>query len=136
MLQLSHAEPRLGPIYQPITRMVTLAWPLWLIVPAAGIDFVRRRLSPRLPVLLDAITRGQPWSFRLLLPIEAILMGVVFSGLFFIVQAPWSAFMVLTRFARNWFVNADNFVYWAAPNYVERAHHFAPSDSRVPRNSE
>ena len=111
-IQLIHAEPKLGPIYQPVTRMVAMAWPLWLIVPAYGIDFLRQRYSGRFPIGL-----------------EAIGLGVTFSVLFLAIQWPWSAFMVLSRWSRNWFFNADNFVYWASPSYVDRAHHFAPDGS-------
>ncbi|HEY6219014.1 MAG TPA: hypothetical protein VIV65_03085 [Gemmatimonadaceae bacterium] len=128
-LQPFHAEPKLGPIYQPITHMVTLAWPLWLIVPAAGIDLLRQHWRWRVPQLPERWQEWQVWLPRLELPAEALAMGVVFSALFVAIQWPWSAFMVLSRFSRNWFFNADNFVYWASPAYVERAHHFAPSDS-------
>jgi hypothetical protein len=112
VIQFFHAVPRLGPIYQPVTHMVAMAWPLWLIVPAAGIDLYRQRYSGLLPLVF-----------------EGIACGVIFSALFVAVQWPWSSFMVLSRFARNAFFNADNWVYWASPGYVERGRHFAPSDS-------
>jgi hypothetical protein len=112
VIQLFRAEPKLGPIYQPITHMVALAWPLWLVVPAAGIDYFRQRYSGRFP-----------------LGLEALGLGAIFSLLFVLIQWPWSSFMVLSRWSRNWFFNADNFVYWASPSYVERTHHFAASDA-------
>jgi hypothetical protein len=107
IVQLFPATPKLGPIYQPITHMVTMAWPLWLIVPAYAIDRIRQRLGDKIPM-----------------PLEAVALGVVFSALFLIVQWPWAWFMVRGTWARNWFFNADNFVYWASPSYVERAHNF------------
>src|SRR3954468_4629886 len=112
LIQLIHAEPKLGPIYQPVTRMVAMAWPLWLVVPALGIDFLRQRYSGRFP-----------------LGIEALGLGAIFSVLFLAIQWPWSIFMVRGTWARNWFFNADNFVYWAGPGYVERAHHFVSDGS-------
>jgi hypothetical protein len=111
VIQFFPATPKLGPIYQPITHMVAMAWPLWLIVPALGIDYVRQRLPKKIPM-----------------PVEAIALGAVFVVLFLVAQWPWAWFMVRGTWARNWFFNADNFVYWASPSYVERAHSFARSD--------
>ena len=108
IIQLVPATPKLGPIYQSITHMVTLAWPLWLIVPAVGIDLVRHRIASKVPM-----------------PIEAGALGLVFAVLFLIAQWPWAWFMVRSPLSRNAFFNADNFVYWASPNFVDRAHSFA-----------
>jgi len=107
IIQRFPATPKLGPIYQPVTHMVAMAWPLWLVVPAYGIDRVRQRIAGKVPML-----------------IEAVALGVVFAALLVAVQWPWSWFMVRSSMARNWFFNADNFVYWATPNYVDRAHRF------------
>jgi hypothetical protein len=35
---------------------------------------------------------------------------------------------VKSTWARNAFFNADNFVYWASPSYVARAHAFLPAN--------
>ena len=111
-IQFIPATPKLGPIYQTITHMVAMAWPLWLIIPAIGIDLVRHRVADK----------------KLPMPIEAIALGAVFVVLFLVAQWPWAWFMVRSTLSRNWFFNADNFVYWAAPNFVARAHEFFPSD--------
>ena len=116
IIQLVPATPKLGPIYQPITHMVAMAWPLWLIVPAYGIDRVRHRIAGKIPM-----------------PLEAIALGVVFSALFFAVQWLWSWFMVRGSWSRNWFFNSDNFVYWASPSYVERTRTFAADGSTFGR---
>jgi hypothetical protein len=107
------ATPMLGPIYQNITHFVGMAWPVWLIVPALGIDMIRQRIGGRFPSI-----------------IEAVILGVAFCVLFFAVQWPWSSFMVLSPWARNGFFNADNFVYWAQPSYVERSHRFVSDGFR------
>jgi hypothetical membrane protein len=107
------ATPMLGPIYQPITHFVGMAWPLWLIFPALGIDLVRQRIGGRFPSI-----------------IEAVILGVVFVVIFAAVQWPWSSFMVKNHLARNAFFNADNFVYWAQPSYVARSHRFEPGQFR------
>lgn len=112
IIQLFPAQPMLGPIYNPITRMVGLAWPLWLVVPALGIDLLLERLPTRTPS-----------------PVRAISLGVVFAALFIAVQWPWASFMVESPLSRNWFFNADNFVYWATPAYMERSHRFISDGS-------
>jgi hypothetical protein len=116
IIQLVPATPKLGPIYRPITHMVAMAWPLWLIVPAYGIDWVRHRIAGKVPM-----------------PVEAIALGVVFSAPFFVVQWLWSWFMVRGSWSRNWFFNSDNFVYWASPSYVARTHVFVPDGSSFGR---
>src|SRR5690349_22040498 len=52
LLPLFHGEPKLAPIYNPVTHMVPPAFPLLLIFPAAAIDLVlkaSRNQSPPLP---------------------------------------------------------------------------------------
>jgi len=117
IIQLVPATPKLGPIYQPITHMVAMAWPLWLIVPAYGMDRVRHWIADK----------------KVPMPIEAVALGVAFAVPFFVVQWLWSWFMVRGTWSRNWFFNSDNFVYWAAPSYVERTHQFAPGGSTFGR---
>ena len=104
IIQLFPATPKLGPIYQPITRMVGLAFPALLVVPAFGVDLVLRRIRAR-PIVLAAI------------------ISVVFLALFMAVQWPFASFL-MTPAARNWFFNADNFVYWLPPAGVEWSHTF------------
>lgn len=99
IIQLFPATPKLGPIYQPITHMVGMAFPVLVIVPAIGIDLVMARVRAR-PLLL------------------APLLSVVFFVLFIAAQWPFASFL-MTEGARNWFFNADNFVYWMSPAGVE-----------------
>src|SRR5687768_15502531 len=74
IVQLFPARPMLGPIYQPITHFVGMAWPLWLVIPAVGIDMLRQRIGNRFPSI-----------------IEAVALGAVFLALFFAVQWVWSS---------------------------------------------
>ncbi|HTR79161.1 MAG TPA: hypothetical protein VMH39_13670, partial [Gemmatimonadaceae bacterium] len=57
ILQLVPATPKLGPIYQPITHLVTLAFPVWLVGPGIAIDILRHR-ARRLPDSALAIALG------------------------------------------------------------------------------
>jgi hypothetical protein len=104
IIQLFPATPKLGPIYQPITHFVAMSFPVLLIVPALGIDLVMQRVRAR-PLLL------------------APMLSLVFLALFIAVQWPFAGFL-MTEPARNWFFNADNFVYWMSPSGVEWSRSF------------
>jgi hypothetical protein len=99
IIQLFPATPKLGPIYQPITHMVAMAFPALLVVPAFGVDYVMQRVRMR---------------YLLLAP----LLSAVFLALFLAAQWPFASFL-MTPAARNWFFNAENFVYWMSPSGVE-----------------
>jgi hypothetical protein len=109
IIQLFPATPKLGPIYQPITRMVAMAFPVLIIVPAIGVDVVMQRVRAR-PLLL------------------APLLSLVFLALFIAVQWPFASFL-MSPAARNWFFNADNFVYWLSPSGVAWSHSWVPADA-------
>ena len=93
------ATPKLGPIYQPITRMVTLDFPVLIIIPAIGVDLIMQRVRAR-PLLL------------------APILSFVFLALLLATQWPFATFM-MSEAARNRFWNAENFVYWLSPTGVE-----------------
>ena len=109
IIQLFPATPKLGPIYQHITHMVTLSFPLLLIAPAICIDLVMRRLGDR-------------WNTYRLAPV----IGAVFVLAFLVVQWPFATFLVTNPLARGRFFNADNFVYWMSPTYESLTHRFDP----------
>lgn len=104
VIQLFPATPKLGPIYQPITHMVAMAFPALLVVPAIGVDVVMRRVKVR---------------YALLAPI----LAAVFLALFLAAQWPFASFL-MTPAARNGFFNADNFVFWMSPSGVDWSHHW------------
>jgi hypothetical protein len=115
IIQLFPATPKLGPIYQPITHMVAMAFPVLVIVPAIGVDILMRRVRAR-PLVL------------------APLLSLVFLALFLAVQWPFASFL-MSPAARNWFFNADNFVYWLSPSGVEWSRSFVsapPGASPLP----
>ena len=110
IIQLFPATPKLGPIYQHITHMVTLSFPLLIIAPAICIDLILRRVGDR-------------WNTYKLAP----LIGVVFVLAFMAVQWPFATFLVTNPVARGWFFNADNFVYWMSPTYESLTYRFDPA---------
>jgi len=110
MLPLFPAEPRLGPIFHPLTQMAAMEFPLLLVVPAVAFDLIVRR-------------SGEPAS-RLRELLLAATLGVVFVALFVAVQWPFASFLH-TPAARNWFFFADrNFVFWGRPTSPYRRYQF------------
>ncbi len=94
VLRTIEARPMLAPIYNPRTFMWPPYFPVWLIVPAFGVDLVIQRLRGR-----------NRW-------LVAAALGVVFVALHVAAQYPWSIFM-LSPAARNGFFNGGEFPYTA-----------------------
>ena len=109
IVELFPATPKLGPIYQHITHMVSLAFPLLIIAPAIAIDLVMRRAGDKLGVVL-----------------LAPLLGVVFLLAFVAAQWPFATFLVYSPLAQGPVFNADNFVYWMHPAYEALTRRFDP----------
>jgi hypothetical protein len=86
------AHPKLAPIFNPITHMVALPFPLLLIFPAIAVDLVLM------------MTRGQ--TGNLWRVVFAILLGTAFLAVFVTVQWLFSAFL-LSPHANNWFFMSD-----------------------------
>jgi hypothetical protein len=106
-LQLFPATPKLGPIYQHVTHMITLSFPLLIIVPAFCIDVVIQRFDDKLPTL----------------PL-AVVTGVVFVVAFAAAQWPFASFLMYSPIAVGPVFNAENFVYWMSPTYAALSRHF------------
>lgn len=92
ILMLFPATPKLGPIYREITHYVPLDFPLLLVFPALAVDLTWPRV------------RGWP------IVGAAAALGAAFLVMLIAVQWPFAD--VLMGFGRNWFLHADNFVYW------------------------
>ena len=102
VLPLFPAQPRLGPIYNPITRMVPFCFPLLIVFPALALDLLLSRWKPRSNTLLAAA------------------LGLAFAGVFLLVQWPFASFQ-MTPASRNWFFLGDRYwSYWFHPDYPWR----------------
>jgi len=103
------ATPKLGPVYQRITHMVPMEFPLLVIVPALLLDV----LEPR--------TIGwKKWR-------KATIFGVIFLAAFLAVQWRFATFLV-SRASANWFFGTKYFAYFATPNGYDIRHLFVPVD--------
>lgn len=106
------ATPKLGPIYQNITHMVAMSFPVLVIVPAVGVDWAMHRFQLR-PLLL------------------APILSAIFLAMFLAVQWPFASFL-MSPLARNWVFNADNFVYWLSPMGVHWSRTFQADEPGSP----
>jgi len=104
------ASPKLGPVYQHITHMVPLWFPLLLIVPAIAVDLVRGKIG----------TLGKWW--------QAILLGTVFLSVFIAAQWPFANFLQMPA-ARNWIFGSDYFEYSIRPESTFVHHLFFPEEA-------
>jgi hypothetical protein len=111
ILMLFPAHPKLAPIFNPVTHMVPLPFPLLLIFPAIAIDLILRLAGESFrtsePIASNRVS--MPTIFRRIG--LAIILGAAFFAVFIAVQWYFSKFM-LSSHARNWFFMGDrNFGY-------------------------
>jgi hypothetical protein len=105
VLPLFPAQPRLGPVYQNITHMVPLPFPILLIVPAFVLDLIW-------PLLKDAPKMQQ-----------ALFGGVAFLAILIAVEWPFATFL-MSPAARNAFFATVDFPYFALPTSPTVRHVF------------
>jgi hypothetical protein len=89
ILPLFPAEPKLGPVYQPVTRFVPPSFPLLLIVPALLMDLLWSRLGERNKMLV------------------AVVSGPLFVLSFFAVQWPFADFLMSKASQNRFFATGD-----------------------------
>ena len=100
------AEPKLGPVYQPITHMVPLWFPVLLIVPALALDALRRLMAAR-------------WgSLR-----AGVVAGIVYLTVFIAVQWPFGNFLISPA-ARNPIFGSIYFGYADPANTTYNPYHY------------
>ncbi len=107
LFPLFGAEPKLGPVYQPITHFIPLEFPMLVIAPAFAIDLVRPRLERRARF------------------VRALVYGPLFVGVLVAAQWPFSDFL-MTEHARNWLFGAHYLPYFMHPDWFESRHAFMP----------
>src|SRR5215467_14179884 len=105
VLPLFPAQPKLGPVYQEITHMVPLPFPMLLVFPAFFLDLT-------LPLFKDA----PKWQ-------QAIFGGVAFLAIMIAVEWPFATFL-MSPMARNRFFATIDFPYFALPTSPTVRHVF------------
>lgn len=90
------AQPKLGPVYQQITHMVPLPFPILLVIPAFFLDLIW-------PVFKEA----SKWQW-------ALFGGVAFMAILIAVEWPFATFL-MSPLARNRLFATVDFPYFALP---------------------
>ncbi|HET9285863.1 MAG TPA: hypothetical protein VFR24_28250 [Candidatus Angelobacter sp.] len=101
------AQPKLGPVYQNITHMVPLPFPLLLVVPAFFLDLIWPRFKA-----------APAWQW-------AIFGGVAFMAILIAVEWPFATFL-MSPMARNRLFATVDFPYFALPTSPTVRHIFVP----------
>ncbi len=108
LLPLFAAEPKLGPVYHPVTHFIPWEFPLLLIVPAFVMDLILQRTAT--------------WRPR----VRAFAIALPFLATFIAVQWPFADFL-MSAFARNWFFGTGYFDYGTPPTSLYATFRFMPS---------
>ncbi|HEV2576902.1 MAG TPA: hypothetical protein VGU25_06805 [Acidobacteriaceae bacterium] len=104
------AQPKLGPVYFPVTHLVPPKFPILLIAPALALDLFWQR------------TRN--WKLWQI----ALLSGVIFVAVLVAVEWPFAKFL-MSHASQNRFFGTMYFDYGTPPNSYERLRRFFHPDS-------
>lgn len=97
ILPLFPAEPKLGPVFAPVTHFVPPQFPLLLIVPALALDWCWGKMRD-----------SGLWK-------QALVGGLVFLGVYMAVQWPFANFL-MSDAAKNSIFGGHYFGYYVHPN--------------------
>ena len=106
LFPLFPAAPKLGPVYQHITHMVPLWFPVLVIAPAFALDLLRARM-------------GEKWGGWK----SALVAGCVFIAAFVAAQWPFASFLISPA-ARNHVFGTNYFAYSDPANLVYNPYQF------------
>jgi hypothetical protein len=110
ILPLFPAQPKLGPVYQPVTHFIPQGFPILLFVPALALDLLRQR------------TRN--WNAWLISAVGAVL----FVGLLLAVEWPFADFLQSPA-SRNAFFGSAYLAYQTPPASHIATYTFAQLDT-------
>jgi hypothetical protein len=112
ILPLFPAQPKLGPVFNPVTHLVPAKFPILIFVPALALDLLWQK------------TRAwKPWKV-------ALASGFLFIAVLTIVEWPFASFL-LSKASENRFFGTIYFDYNSPPDGHDRLRRFAEPDSSV-----
>jgi hypothetical protein len=109
ILPLFEAQPKLGPVYNPVTHFIPWEFPLLLMIPAVVADLVLQRTTSWRPLI-----RGP-------------VVGLVFFTTLVAVQWPFASFL-MSPLARNWFFGTMYMDYGTPPTSLYARFEFLPRE--------
>ena len=103
------AQPKLGPVFNPVTHLIPGKFPILIFVPALALDLLWQR------------TRAwKPWKI-------ALVSGFLFIAVLTIIEWPFANFL-LSKASENRFFGTIYFDYNARPNGYDRLREFFQPD--------
>jgi hypothetical protein len=113
ILPLFPAQPKLGPVFNPVTHFVPAKFPILIIVPALALDLFWQKSKA-----------WKPWKV-------ALISGFLFIAALTIVEWPFANFL-LSKASENRFFGTIYFDYNSRPNGYDRLRQFfEPSHGAV-----
>jgi hypothetical protein len=110
ILPLFPAQPKLGPVFHPLTHMVPAKFPILILVPAFALDLLWQRM------------RGwKPWQI-------ALLSGCVFIAVLTVVEWPFASFL-MSHASENRFFGTMYASYDARSISFDRLRRFVSPDA-------
>src|SRR6266851_441276 len=109
ILPLFPAQPKLGPVFNPVTHLVPAKFPILIVVPALALDLLWRKT-----------TAWKPWKI-------ALVSGFLFIAVLTIVEWPFANFL-LSKASENRFFGTIYFDYNSRPNGYDRLRLFFNPD--------
>jgi len=101
------AQPRLGPVWFPVTHLMPAKFPILIIAPAVALD-----------VLWQRANAWKPWKI-------AALAGVLFVCVLVAVEWPFASFL-MTKASENRFFGTMYFGFYSRPDGFNRMRMFIP----------
>jgi hypothetical protein len=112
ILPLFPAQPKLGPVYNPVTHMIPAKFPILILVPALALDLLWHRLK-----------NWKPWQI-------ALLSGIVFIAVLTAVEWNFAKFL-LSDASKNRFFGTIYFDYNSRPTGYDRLRQWFSPDQGV-----
>lgn len=111
ILPLFPAEPKLGPVYQHVDHMISLHFPVLIVIPAFVLDLI-----------FPKIKSWNKWT-------QAAVEGIVFVVVLLAVTWPWGTFLVESPLSRNWIFGTQQFAYFLDPTLASVRNVFYVGDA-------
>jgi hypothetical protein len=112
ILPLFPAQPKLGPVFNPVTHLVPAKFPILIFVPALTLDLLWQRARA-----------WKPWKV-------ALASGFLFIAVLTIVEWPFASFL-LSKASENRFFGTIYFDYNSPPDGHDRLRRFVEPDYGV-----
>jgi hypothetical protein len=101
ILPLFPAQPKLGPVFNPVTHMIPAKFPILILIPALALDLLWQRVK-----------NWKPWQI-------ALVSGVLFIAVLTAVEWPFANFL-LSDASKNRFFGTIYFDYNSRPTGYDR----------------